>query len=216
MVVLVADGVDRLLAELLAAQHPAEQLPFVALRIGRVELGVEVVARLLDEGLRGLGRVARGEITVDVDDTVLCVVGAVAAVQGRRVDELHVGQEREIAVQRLLPVLLGHVLVVVVTVDLPHEGVEVVLVRGLGGELLLERGLHLRLGRSLFAYLTGRRVEAAGRQTLVDRLPGPGPIERRVDDKQGRSYLLRLRPYKSSDNRIDGAVIALFDLDAAV
>ena len=41
------------------------------------------------------------------------------------------------------------------------------------------------------------------------------PIERRVQDKQGRWYLLRLRPYKSGDNRIDGAVIALFDLDAA-
>jgi hypothetical protein len=35
------------------------------------------------------------------------------------------------------------------------------------------------------------------------------PIERRVQDKQGRFYLLRLRPYKSGDNRIDGAVIAV-------
>jgi two-component system CheB/CheR fusion protein len=41
------------------------------------------------------------------------------------------------------------------------------------------------------------------------------PIERRVQDKQGRWYLLRLRPYKSGDNRIDGAVIAMFDLEAA-
>jgi two-component system CheB/CheR fusion protein len=41
------------------------------------------------------------------------------------------------------------------------------------------------------------------------------PIERRVRDKQGRSYLLRLRPYKGGDNRIDGAVIAMFDLDTA-
>lgn len=40
------------------------------------------------------------------------------------------------------------------------------------------------------------------------------PIERKVQDKQGRSYLLRLRPYKSADNRIDGAVVALFDVDA--
>jgi hypothetical protein len=28
-------------------------------------------------------------------------------------------------------------------------------------------------------------------------------------------YLLRLRPYKSGDSRIDGVVIALFDLDAS-
>ena len=41
------------------------------------------------------------------------------------------------------------------------------------------------------------------------------PIEHEVQDKQGRWYLLRIRPYKSADNRIDGAVIALFDVDAA-
>jgi two-component system CheB/CheR fusion protein len=40
------------------------------------------------------------------------------------------------------------------------------------------------------------------------------PIERRVQDKSGRLYLMRLRPYKS-ENRVDGAVIALFDLNDA-
>ena len=40
-------------------------------------------------------------------------------------------------------------------------------------------------------------------------------IEREVQDKQGHWYLLRVRPYKSADNRIDGAVVALFDIDAA-
>jgi two-component system CheB/CheR fusion protein len=40
-------------------------------------------------------------------------------------------------------------------------------------------------------------------------------IEREVQDKQGHWYLLRIRPYKSADNRIDGAVVALFDIDAA-
>jgi two-component system, chemotaxis family, CheB/CheR fusion protein len=50
---------------------------------------------------------------------------------------------------------------------------------------------------------------------IAETINHVAPIERRVQDKQGRSYLLRLRPYKSGDSRIDGAVIALFDLDAA-
>jgi two-component system CheB/CheR fusion protein len=40
------------------------------------------------------------------------------------------------------------------------------------------------------------------------------PIERTVKDNEGRQYSLRIRPYKSADNRIEGAVIALFDVDA--
>jgi two-component system CheB/CheR fusion protein len=38
--------------------------------------------------------------------------------------------------------------------------------------------------------------------------------ERRVTDKHGRRYLLRVRPYRTSDNKIDGAVITLIDIDA--
>ena len=38
-------------------------------------------------------------------------------------------------------------------------------------------------------------------------------IERDVQDRQGRWYSLRIRPYKSLDNKIDGAVLALFDVD---
>jgi two-component system, chemotaxis family, CheB/CheR fusion protein len=37
--------------------------------------------------------------------------------------------------------------------------------------------------------------------------------ERRVTDKQGRQYSLRVRPYRTSDNKIDGAVITLVDID---
>jgi two-component system CheB/CheR fusion protein len=39
------------------------------------------------------------------------------------------------------------------------------------------------------------------------------PIERTVNDSDGKAYSLRIRPYKSADNRIEGAVIALFDLE---
>ncbi len=39
--------------------------------------------------------------------------------------------------------------------------------------------------------------------------------EREVQDKQGQWYLMRLRPYRTSENRIDGAVIAFLDIDPA-
>jgi two-component system CheB/CheR fusion protein len=40
------------------------------------------------------------------------------------------------------------------------------------------------------------------------------PIEREVQDRQGRWYALRVRPYRTVENKIDGAVLALFDIDA--
>jgi len=38
--------------------------------------------------------------------------------------------------------------------------------------------------------------------------------ELEVQDLEGRWYSMRIRPYKNIDNRIDGAVITLFDIDA--
>ena len=35
--------------------------------------------------------------------------------------------------------------------------------------------------------------------------------ERDVADKQGRGYSLRIRPYRTADNKIDGAVMTLVD-----
>jgi two-component system CheB/CheR fusion protein len=37
--------------------------------------------------------------------------------------------------------------------------------------------------------------------------------ERKVTDKDGRPYSLRVRPYRTSDDKIDGAVITLVDID---
>jgi two-component system CheB/CheR fusion protein len=37
--------------------------------------------------------------------------------------------------------------------------------------------------------------------------------ERKVTDKEGREYSLRLRPYRTTDNKIDGAVITLVDVE---
>src|SRR5262249_49121325 len=38
--------------------------------------------------------------------------------------------------------------------------------------------------------------------------------ELEVQDHHGRWYLLRVRPYRTLDNKIDGAVIVLFDIDS--
>jgi two-component system CheB/CheR fusion protein len=36
--------------------------------------------------------------------------------------------------------------------------------------------------------------------------------EREVQDKDGRSYSMWIRPYRTADNKIDGAVMTLFDI----
>jgi two-component system, chemotaxis family, CheB/CheR fusion protein len=38
--------------------------------------------------------------------------------------------------------------------------------------------------------------------------------EREVQDKQGHQYALRVRPYMTHDNKVDGAVLVLVDIDA--
>jgi two-component system CheB/CheR fusion protein len=38
------------------------------------------------------------------------------------------------------------------------------------------------------------------------------PRERQVEDLQGRAYALRIRPYKTLENKIDGAVVTLYDI----
>ncbi len=41
------------------------------------------------------------------------------------------------------------------------------------------------------------------------------PQEREVQDRQGNWFSLRVRPYKSLENRIDGAVLSLFDIQTS-
>jgi two-component system, chemotaxis family, CheB/CheR fusion protein len=50
-------------------------------------------------------------------------------------------------------------------------------------------------------------------QLIIECMDSVAPIEREVQDRQGRWYSLRIRPYKSIENKIDGAVLALFDVD---
>ena len=41
------------------------------------------------------------------------------------------------------------------------------------------------------------------------------PVERIVHDSEGKAYSLRIRPYMTADNRIEGAVVALVDIEPA-
>lgn len=50
-------------------------------------------------------------------------------------------------------------------------------------------------------------------QLIIECMDSVTPIERDVRDRQGRWYSLRIRPYKSVENKIDGALLALFDVD---
>jgi two-component system, chemotaxis family, CheB/CheR fusion protein len=47
-------------------------------------------------------------------------------------------------------------------------------------------------------------------QEVIESL---GTRERKVRDREGREYLLRVRPYRTTDNKIDGAVLTLIDMD---
>ncbi len=38
--------------------------------------------------------------------------------------------------------------------------------------------------------------------------------ERRIQDKDGRWFVLRVRPYVTLDNKIDGASVILLDIDS--
>jgi two-component system CheB/CheR fusion protein len=49
---------------------------------------------------------------------------------------------------------------------------------------------------------------------LVDVMEAVAVKEIEVRDKLGRAYVLRMRPYRTQDNRIDGAVLVLIDVDA--
>ena len=52
-------------------------------------------------------------------------------------------------------------------------------------------------------------------QWIREAIDSITPIDREIQDLDGHWYALRVRPYCSADNRIDGAVLALVDVDAA-
>lgn len=48
---------------------------------------------------------------------------------------------------------------------------------------------------------------------LIEVLESLGMREMEVQDKQGRWHLLRVRPYRTADNKIEGLVVLLLDID---
>jgi len=48
---------------------------------------------------------------------------------------------------------------------------------------------------------------------LCDVIETLTPRERKVADNEGREYLLRVRPYRTTDNKIEGAVLTLVNID---
>ncbi len=46
---------------------------------------------------------------------------------------------------------------------------------------------------------------------ITEAIDNMRTLERQVEDRNGNSYLMRIRPYKNIENRIDGAVVALFE-----
>lgn len=50
-------------------------------------------------------------------------------------------------------------------------------------------------------------------QLIVEAVGSISAKEQEVQDQQGRWYQLQVRPYRTLDNKIDGAVVVLFDID---
>jgi two-component system, chemotaxis family, CheB/CheR fusion protein len=58
-------------------------------------------------------------------------------------------------------------------------------------------------------------VEIDGLEEMIERVIDTlNVVERDVRDKNGKWYSLSIRPYKTFDNKIEGAVISLMDIDA--
>lgn len=53
-------------------------------------------------------------------------------------------------------------------------------------------------------------------EMLLETIQTLGVQQRRVQDRQGRWFTLFIRPYRTIDDRIDGAVMALLDIDESV
>ncbi|MBF0485326.1 MAG: PAS domain-containing protein [Candidatus Omnitrophica bacterium] len=51
-------------------------------------------------------------------------------------------------------------------------------------------------------------------EMILDVIEDMVPKESEVKDKEGRWYSVRIRPYRTIDNKIDGAIIAMIDIDA--
>ena len=51
------------------------------------------------------------------------------------------------------------------------------------------------------------------KQLILKVIDSLAPVEREIQDEEGHWYSLQVRPYKTLDNKIDGAVLSLVDID---
>ena len=68
------------------------------------------------------------------------------------------------------------------------------------------------VGRPFADIRLNLEVEGLG-ETLLEVLSSLNAQEMEVKDCDGRWYLLRVRPYRTTDNKIDGLVLVLVDID---
>lgn len=68
------------------------------------------------------------------------------------------------------------------------------------------------VGRSIGSVKSNLRIDEILRLTtqVIDTV---GILEQEVQDLAGRWYSLRIRPYRTAENKLDGAVVALIDID---
>lgn len=94
--------------------------------------------------------------------------------------------------------------------------------------IFLDLSFHIRrftpAARALFKLTPadiGRRLDDTGMNNIGDEtlsmdikavLQNPAPIEKEVYDGQGNYYLRRVTPYRTSDNRLEGAVLTYTDI----
>lgn len=92
----------------------------------------------------------------------------------------------------------------------------------LGEDLIIRR--YTPMAERLFNLIPsdlGRRLTDLNRsllipeldQTITGVMTNLAPVERDVQDRDGRWYSLRIRPYRTRENKIEGAVILLVDID---
>jgi two-component system CheB/CheR fusion protein len=67
-------------------------------------------------------------------------------------------------------------------------------------------------GGRLLSDITSRLIQGSVHDDVLSVLDRLTPIEREVQGDDGRWHLMRLRPYRTSDNRIDGVVITFQDI----
>lgn len=123
-------------------------------------------------------------------------------------DELHSRNEELSRVNSDLRNLFGSVDIAIVMVD------DTLCIRRFTP--VAERVLNLigsDIGRPIGHIRPNLDIEDLGTLTrhVIDAVE---PASREARDQHGRWYSLRIRPYKSMDNRIEGAVLTLVDIDA--